>query len=43
MKKSVIAIMGIAIAVIGCFPDLANGILRDSFGPIVEHIQAYLH
>ena len=31
----------LAIAVIGCFPDLANLILRDSFGPIVEHIMTY--
>ncbi|MDD7759441.1 MAG: NADH-quinone oxidoreductase subunit M, partial [Bacteroidales bacterium] len=41
-RFSTVSLM-IAIAVIGCFPDLANGILRDSFGPIVEHIQAYLH
>ena len=35
-RFSTITLM-LAIAVIGCFPDLANGILRDSFGPIVEH------
>ena len=40
-RFSTVSLM-LAIAVIGCFPDLANGILRDSFGPIVEHIQAYL-
>ncbi len=39
-RFSTITLM-LAIAVIGCFPDLANGILRDSFGPIVEHIMAY--
>ena len=32
-RFSTITLM-LAIAVIGCFPDLANGILRDSFGPI---------
>lgn len=31
----------LAIAAIGCFPDMANLILRDSFGPIVEHIMTY--
>ena len=39
-RFSTISLM-VAIAVIGCFPDLANGILRDSFGPIVEHIMQY--
>ena len=39
-RFSTITLM-LVIAVIGCFPDLANGILRDSFGPIVEHIMAY--
>lgn len=31
----------LAIAVLGCFPNLANLILRDSFGPIVEHIMSF--
>ena len=31
----------LAIAAIACFPDMANLILRDSFGPIVEHIMTY--
>ena len=39
-RFSTITLM-VVIAVIGCFPDLANGILRDSFGPIVEHIMQY--
>lgn len=39
-RFSTITLM-IAIALIGCFPDLCNLVLRDSFGPIVEHIMAY--
>ena len=31
----------IAIAILGCFPDMAVGILRDSFEPIVSHIMAF--
>ena len=39
-RFSTITLM-LAIAVIGCFPDLANGILRDSFGPIVIEVTDY--
>ena len=39
-RLSTVTLMG-AIAVLGCFPDLANLILRDSFAPIVEHIMAF--
>ena len=39
-RFSTISLM-IAIALIGCFPDFANLILRDSFGPIVDHIMNY--
>ena len=39
-RFSTITLM-IAIAIIGCFPDLCNGILRDSFGPIVDHIMVF--
>ena len=40
-RFSTITLM-VVIALIGCFPDLANGILRDSFGPIVDHIMTYV-
>ena len=39
-RFSTITLM-LAIAVLGCFPDLANLILRDSFAPIVDHIMAF--
>ena len=39
-RFSTITLM-LAIAIIGCFPDLANLILRDSFGQIVNHIMTY--
>ena len=39
-RFSTVSLM-LAIAVLGCFPDLANLVLRDSFGPIVEHIMTF--
>lgn len=39
-RFSTVSLM-LAIAVLGCFPDLANLILRDSFAPIVDHIMTY--
>ena len=39
-RFSTVSLM-LAIAVLGCFPDLANLILRDSFAPIVDHIMTF--